>query len=78
MFIGSLFTPSRQGIIYIDNSTAVLVTIIFDFVRNKQKDTYSILINEGGKVLEEWDNFVCVDKGHYTNNMISFGVNAVI
>ena len=32
LFIGSLFTPSRRGIIYIDNSTAVLATIVFDFL----------------------------------------------
>jgi len=32
LFIGSLFTPSRQGIIYIDNSTAVLVTIVSDLL----------------------------------------------
>jgi hypothetical protein len=32
LFIGSLFTPSRRGIIYIDNSTAVLATIVFDLL----------------------------------------------
>ena len=32
LFIGSLFTPSRKGIIYIDNSTAVLTTIVFDLL----------------------------------------------
>ena len=32
LFIGSLFTPSRRGLIYIDNSTAVLVTIVFDLL----------------------------------------------
>jgi hypothetical protein len=32
LFIGSLFTPSRRGLIYIDNSTAVLATIVFDFL----------------------------------------------
>jgi hypothetical protein len=32
LFIGSLFTPSRRGLIYIDNSTAVFVTIVFDFL----------------------------------------------
>ena len=32
LFIGSLFTPSRKGIIYIDNSTALLTTIVFDLL----------------------------------------------
>ena len=32
LFIGSLFTPSRRGIIYIDDSTAVLATIVFDLL----------------------------------------------
>lgn len=32
LFIGSLFTPSRRGLIYIDNSTAVVATIVFDFL----------------------------------------------
>lgn len=32
LFIGSLFTPSRQGIIYVDPSTAVLATIVFDLL----------------------------------------------
>ena len=32
LLIGSLFTPSRRGLIYIDNSTAVLATIVFDFL----------------------------------------------
>src|SRR6187200_347871 len=32
LFIGSLFTPSRGGLIHIDNSTAVLATIVFDFL----------------------------------------------
>ena len=32
LFIGSLFTPSRRGIIYVDNSTTVLATITFDFI----------------------------------------------
>jgi hypothetical protein len=32
LFIGSLFSPSRRGIIYIDNSTAVLATIVFDLL----------------------------------------------
>jgi hypothetical protein len=32
LFIGSLFTSSRRGLIYIDNSTAVLATIVFDFL----------------------------------------------
>jgi hypothetical protein len=32
LFIGSLFTPSRRGIIYIDNSTIVLATIVFDLL----------------------------------------------
>ena len=32
LFIGSLFTPSRRGIIYIDNSTVVLATIVFDLL----------------------------------------------
>ena len=32
LFIGSLFTPSRQGIIYIDSSTTVLATVVFDFL----------------------------------------------
>ena len=30
LFIGSLFTRARHGLIYVDNSTAVLVTIVFD------------------------------------------------
>jgi hypothetical protein len=32
LFIGSLFSPSRRGIIYIDNSTVVLATIVFDLL----------------------------------------------
>ena len=32
LFIGGLFSPSRRGIIYIDNSTVVLVTIVFDLL----------------------------------------------
>ena len=32
LFIGSLFTPIRKGIIYIDNSTAVLASIVFDML----------------------------------------------
>lgn len=32
LFIGSLFTPSRQGIIYIDSSTTLLATVVFDFL----------------------------------------------
>ena len=32
LFIGSLFTPSRQGIIYIDSSTTVLATVVSDFL----------------------------------------------
>ena len=32
LFIGSLFTPSRHGIIYIDSSTQVLATIVFDLL----------------------------------------------
>ena len=32
LFIGSLFAPSRRGIIYIDSSTAVLATIVFDLL----------------------------------------------
>ena len=32
LFIGSLFSPSRRGIIYIDNSTAVFATIVFDLL----------------------------------------------
>jgi hypothetical protein len=30
LFIGSLFTRSRHALIYVDNSTAVLVTTVFD------------------------------------------------
>lgn len=32
LFIGSLFTPSRHGIIYIDSSTTVLATVVFDLL----------------------------------------------
>jgi len=32
LFIGSLFTPSRKGIIYVDNTTAVLAAIAFDLL----------------------------------------------
>jgi len=32
LFVGSLFSPSKRGVIYINNSTAVLATIIFDFL----------------------------------------------
>jgi hypothetical protein len=32
LFIGSLFSPSRHGIIYVDTSTAVLATIVFDLL----------------------------------------------
>jgi hypothetical protein len=32
LFIGSLFGPSQQGIIYVSNSTIVLATIAFDLL----------------------------------------------
>jgi hypothetical protein len=32
LFIGSLFSPSGRGIIYIDNSKVVLATIVFDLL----------------------------------------------
>jgi len=32
LFIGSLFTRTRNGLIYVDNSTAVLITIAFDML----------------------------------------------
>jgi len=32
LFIGSLFGPNQQGIIYASNSTVVLATIIFDLL----------------------------------------------
>jgi uncharacterized Tic20 family protein len=32
LIIGGLFSPSRRGIIYIDNPTVVLVTIVFDLL----------------------------------------------
>ncbi|MBV9176072.1 MAG: hypothetical protein JO297_03450 [Nitrososphaeraceae archaeon] len=32
LFIGSLFSPNRRGIIYVDNSTTVLATIVFDLL----------------------------------------------
>jgi hypothetical protein len=32
LFIGSLFTRARHGLIYVDNSTAVLITIAFDMI----------------------------------------------
>jgi hypothetical protein len=32
LFIGSLFTPNGRGIIYVDNSTAVIATIVFDLL----------------------------------------------
>jgi hypothetical protein len=32
LFIGSLFGPSQQGIIYVSNSTVVLATIAFDLL----------------------------------------------
>ena len=32
LFIGGLFTPSRRGIIYIDDSTLSLATIVFDLL----------------------------------------------
>jgi hypothetical protein len=32
LFIGSLFGPSQQGIIYASNSTIVLATIAFDLL----------------------------------------------
>jgi hypothetical protein len=32
LFIGSLFSRTRQGLIYVDNSTAVLITIAFDML----------------------------------------------
>jgi hypothetical protein len=78
LFIGSLFTPSRQGIIYIDNSTAVVVTKVFDLLLmicfglliglNRRILIPYNLINEGKeKVLEKWEDFGCVDKGHYSN-----------
>ncbi|MGC1932653.1 MAG: hypothetical protein WA667_27075 [Candidatus Nitrosopolaris sp.] len=69
LFIGSLFTPSRRGIIYMDNSTAVLATIVFDLllmisvglltgINGRMHIRYN-LINEGkemdlGKVYVYW------------------------
>ena len=32
LFIGSLFTASRRGIIYIGDSTVVIATIVFDML----------------------------------------------
>jgi hypothetical protein len=32
LFIGSLFGPSRQGIIYLDPSTTIIATIVFDLL----------------------------------------------
>ena len=32
LFIGSLFGPSQQGIIYASDSTVMLATIVFDFL----------------------------------------------
>jgi hypothetical protein len=32
LFVGSLFSPSKRGVIYINNSTAVLATIVFDLL----------------------------------------------
>jgi hypothetical protein len=32
LILGSLSTPSRPGLIYIDNSTAILATIVFDLL----------------------------------------------
>ena len=32
LFVGSLFSPSKRGIIYINSSTAILATIIFDLL----------------------------------------------
>ena len=32
LFIGSLFSPNRRGIIYVDDSTAILATIVFDLL----------------------------------------------
>jgi hypothetical protein len=32
LFIGSLFSPSKRGVIYVNSSTTILVTIIFDLL----------------------------------------------
>ncbi len=32
LFIGSLFSPSKRGVIYVNSSTAVLATIVFDLL----------------------------------------------
>ena len=32
LFVGSLFSPSKRGVIYVNNSTAVLATIVFDLL----------------------------------------------
>ena len=32
LFIGSLFSPSKRGVIYVNSSTAIIATIIFDFL----------------------------------------------
>ena len=32
LFIGSLFSPSKRGVIYVNSSTAILATMIFDFL----------------------------------------------
>jgi hypothetical protein len=32
LFIGSLFSPSKRGVIYVNNSTTVLATIVFDLL----------------------------------------------
>ena len=32
LFVGSLFSPSKRGVIYVNSSTAVLATIVFDLL----------------------------------------------
>jgi len=32
LFAGSLFSPSKRGVIYVNSSTAVLATIVFDLL----------------------------------------------
>ena len=32
LFMGSLFSPSKRGVIYVNSSTAIIATILFDFL----------------------------------------------
>ena len=64
LFIGGLFAGSREGIIQVDNSAAVLATMVFDLILmicfglligiNRRVLIRYNLIKEGKEKISEW------------------------